>query len=240
MNEYNLSIIVPCYNEGLNIPILIEKIAKIDLRSMKIQVILVNNGSTDNSEEIINITLNKFQIPNIKTIKIPENKGYGYGILQGLKQAEGNLLAWTHADLQTDINDVLNAYECFKNSNKDIFVKGKRKKRRLIESFLTFGMQVFVFFVLQVWLDDINAQPKLFSRNFYEKYIKDKSPNDFSLDLYAYYVAQKNISVNVVPVFFNKRLYGESKGGSGSSFKIRFNLIKRTIKYIIDLKHKMK
>ena len=42
------------------------------------------------------------------------NKGYGFGILQGLAVAEGRILSWTHADLQTDPKDVVLAYELYK------------------------------------------------------------------------------------------------------------------------------
>ena len=67
------------------------------------------------------------------------NLGYGGGILEGLKIADGRILSWTHADLQTDINDIKVAYENYlSNENKDIksIIKGKRKKGKFLMLFL--------------------------------------------------------------------------------------------------------
>ena len=58
----NLSLVVPCYNEEGNIKNLIEKCEKF-LSNQKHELILVNNGSTDNTEKKIDEFLN---IPNIK------------------------------------------------------------------------------------------------------------------------------------------------------------------------------
>lgn len=66
-------------------------------------------------------------------------------------------------------------------------------------------MQIIAFLFLKVYMDDINAQPKIFTRNFYEIYIKDKAPHDFSLDLFLLYTAKKNnYSIKTIPVFFKK------------------------------------
>ena len=93
-----------------------------------------------------------------------------------------------------------------------------------MERFFTFGMQVMVWLVLRKPLVDINAQPKLFSRRFYDRYLKDDPPSDFSLDLFALYQAHiHDYKIRVLPVYFKKRLYGEAKGGGGEVGKIVFN-----------------
>jgi len=80
---------------------------------------------------------------------------------------------------------------------------------------------------------DINAQPKIFHRSFLEEF--ENPPLDFSLDLYLiYFFKSKKIDVNSFPVLFNKRKYGEAKGGG--TFKGKYNLIIRTLKYIHKLK----
>jgi hypothetical protein len=91
-------------------------------------------------------------------------------------------------------------------------------------------MQVYCTIFLKTKLDDINAQPKLFSRNFYEKSFKNP-PLDFSLDLFLLLKAQRIKTVNV---FFHKRKFGESKGGGTIKGKIK--LISRTISYIKKIK----
>ena len=77
----------------------------------------------------------------------------GNGILEGLKSAKGEVLSWTHADLQTDPKDVIRAYQTFMEHNADdVIVKGRRQNRALLESFFTFAMQVISSMALKVML----------------------------------------------------------------------------------------
>jgi glycosyltransferase involved in cell wall biosynthesis len=228
-----LSVVIPCYNEEDNIDYIISRSNEIVSSRSDVQIILVDNGSTDNS-------LNKFKHglanTNDRIIlhEIKKNKGYGFGILSGLKAAKGEVLAWTHADMQTDPLDIITAYEIYLDqSNEDLLVKGRRKNRKIIESFFTWGMEIYVLIKLGIRLTDINAQPKLFSRTFYEKTFTNP-PHDFSLDLYLLYWANMTGSIKEFPVLFNKRLYGEAKGGGG--FFSRNKLIRRTLRYINKLK----
>jgi len=79
----------------------------------------------------------------------------------------------------------------------------------------------------------------LFSKAFFDT-IEEQAPMDFSLDLYLLYRAKKIGKIESFPVFFAKRVAGEAKGGSGSSFKTRYKLIKRILKYTFDLRKKVK
>ncbi len=229
------SIIVPCYNEAQNIQLIVAAFEKAVRVRDNIEVILVNNGSNDNSAAIFAEELKNKDI--FKLVNVEKNQGYGFGILAGLDAAQGDVMAWTHADMQTDPNDVIRGFELYeKSENKKVFIKGKRKNRKLSEYILTLGMQVAVKLILNVFLDDINAQPKIFSREFYEKFLKNKAPYDFSLDLFALYQAKRNgFLFKNIDVLFKKRLYGDAKGG-GASWLVRLRIIKRTIVYIIKLK----
>lgn len=231
-----LSIIIPCYNEEKNIPLIFERLQGCIKDKNNIEVVLVNNGSTDNTKEVLENILQVNNNTNVVVCDVPVNQGYGYGIMQGLNQATGDILSWTHADMQTDPQDVITAFNKFYTDGyiDNFIVKGKRKNRRLIEAFFTFGMQIIAFLYLKKYMDDINAQPKMFSRAFFESYLKNKAPNDFSLDLFLLYTALNNsYSIKTIPVFFNKRIHGEAKGGG--SFKTRIKLIKRTFAYIKEL-----
>lgn len=226
----NLSIIIPCYNEELSIPKLIDNC--MNIINNNIEIIIVDNGSIDNTFKI----LNKSNLPhNIVPIRIEKNIGYGNGILTGLNHANGEVLSWTHADLQTDLSDVIKGYNLYKKEllNKTCVIKGERKKRNLFDTFFTFLMGLYCSILLGKWLYDINAQPKIFHRSFLEKF--EKAPLDFSLDLYVlYFFSLNKINIKSIPVFFNKRQYGVSKGGG--TLKGKFKLIKRTLSYIHHLK----
>ena len=236
-----LSIVIPCYNEEKNIPHIVAKLKAL-LRGKphsECEVLLVNNGSTDNSVNIFNQELKAIE-ENIIVITVPKNKGYGYGILYGLEKAQGEYLCWTHADLQTDPADVFKALDIIlTNTQKPILVKGYRSNRKTSEAFLSWCMALISSIVLKKRLTEINAQPKMFHRSFYQQ-INDNAPFDFSLDLYFLFHAKLKGVIVDFPVFFLPRLYGEAKGGSGSSLKVRIKLIKRTLRYIFELKTKLK
>ena len=224
-----LSLIIPCYNEADNLPYLFKKIEKF-LKNNKYEVILVNNGSKDNTLELIYEFQKKFI--NLKYISLKKNRGYGHGIIKGLEEANGEFLSWTHADMQTDPNDVVMAEKFFKINKNKIFIKGNRYGRSFIDHFFTLGMSIFASIRLKKILWDINAQPTIFHKSLLDKCVNP--PNDFSLDLYFYYKAKKlGYEVFRFPVKFNKRLFGISNWNFNILSKIKF--IVKTLKYIIKL-----
>lgn len=234
----NLSIVIPCFNESKNIPLIIACFLQIIQDRKDIEVILVNNGSTDNSANVFEAELMKLNDERFRVVKVEKNKGYGFGILAGLSEAKNEVLSWTHADMQTDPKDVITAFEKYcEYSDPYIFVKGRRENRASGPAFFTWMMQVIASLALNVSLKDIGAQPKLFSSNFYNDFLKDNSPHDFSLDLYAQYWAVKKGKVIEIPVYFNQRLHGEAKGGG--SLKTRIKVSIRTFKYIFRLKREL-
>ena len=231
-----LSVVIPCFNESNNLPIIYENIKK-KLNKKNIEVVIVDNGSTDNSGSF----LNSIKDTNIKVIKIKKNIGYGNGIIQGLIASKGKILCWTHGDLQCDFNDIIKSFQLYKKTNnRYLIVKGKRQNRSFFDEIMTKGMQIISSIILNVKLNDINAQPKMFGRIILDLLIKNNPPNDFSLDLFLLFIGRKNhISIIDLPVHFNERKYGEAKGGGGSII-IRIKIIFRTLSYIYNIKNNFK
>ncbi len=98
--QVHLSFVVPCFNEMENIPVLCQRI--IDSISnnnyIKYDIIIVENGSTDNSAEIIR-GLHENN-PRIKMIRLSRNFGYQGAITAGLQHAPGEWIAVLDGDLQ--------------------------------------------------------------------------------------------------------------------------------------------
>jgi glycosyltransferase involved in cell wall biosynthesis len=234
----DLSLIIPCYNEELNIPLIFERCQEIAPNDVNLEIILVNNGSKDGTGEAIKNAIEKTS-PLFVYAEVETNIGYGHGILSGLAVARGKVLAWTHADMQTDPEDVIKAYRLYQTyNNPKVFVKGTRKKRAIVPLFFTWGMTVIASWALGVRLADIGAQPKLFSRQFYLKYLSHNAPTDFSLDLYAMYYAQKHGTMVTFPVYFKNRAFGEAKGGG--SLKTRIKVTKRVLSFIFELRKRLR
>lgn len=224
------SLIIPCYNEAASLPLLLERCQGIGLDSSH-EVIFVDNGSTDNSRHVFNELLPQYV--GYRSVHIDVNQGYGFGILSGLRAAKGDILGWTHADLQTDPLDGLTGLSLFNQFGSDIFVKGRRYGRPIGDSMFTAGMSVFETLLLQRCLWDINAQPTLFSRKFFSTW--KNPPHDFSLDLYAYYQAkQAGMQVKRFPVNFGERAHGISHWNINWAEKRKF--IHRTISYSVQLR----
>ena len=233
----DLSIIFPCFNEEKNLDILIKKINSVKKKNYKIKIefILVNNGSTDNTAEI----LRKLNHKNLfKIINIKNNQGYGDGILKGLFFSKGKIISFTHADLQCDPHDIIKAFTKYKKMiyNNKAIIKGKRINRRFVDDIFSVFMALFTSMVFKVRFNDINAQPKIFHRK-YLKYL-NKAPKDFSLDLYILFAAKRNLfKVLEYPVYYKKRTGGEAKGGDSLMGKLMLSI--RTFKFIISLKKKL-
>jgi glycosyltransferase involved in cell wall biosynthesis len=233
----DLSIVVPCYNEEKNIPLIVQRFEEFFPKDLDIELILVDNGSTDNSNKVIADFAEQYSY--IKTIRIEKNIGYGFGVHSGLKVARGNYVCWTHADMQTDIYDTIKAYNLIiqQKDPKSCFVKGNRMGRPLFDLFFTVGMSLFETIALGSILHDINAQPNLFPREFLRNITE--APKDFSFDLFVYYIAKKKgYEIIRFPVEFKPRLYGQSHWDTGIFQKFKF--IKRTVAYTMELRKNIK
>ena len=191
------SIVIPCFNEKENIPLLLKRFSSCldeldstsNFNSSQFELILVDNGSSDGTFKDLKPLIAGFKFCTM--IHTPDNLGYGGGIQFGLNQCRGNYIGWTHADLQTDPGDVFKAFQiCSVHGSTNIFVKGRRRKRKIIDRFFSKGMSLFESFLFFAWYDDINAQPNIFTKDLYAESAFN-APKDFAYDLYIYYVAKR-------------------------------------------------
>ena len=167
-----LSIVIPCFNESANLESLLSRCHEVG-QDKDIEFIIVDNGSNDNTGEILGNLLPLYS--SVKSIRLEVNRGYGFGIISGLRQASGQILSWTHADLQTNPMDAVIGLQLFVEYGQGVFVKGRRYGRPY-----TAGMSIFETVLLRQRMWDINAQPTMFTRVFFESW--QDPPDDFSIE----------------------------------------------------------
>ena len=237
----NFSLVLPCFNEDKNIDKLYDEFISIPLKNYKSELIFVDNGSNDNTSLEIDKIIEKNKSKNnnivIKKIKLPKNLGYGGGIEEGLKSASGEFIGWAHADLQTPLIDFFKLYEIIKNKRR-IFGKGFRVNNRGYDGIISRLHERFASIILGYKMEEINAQPKIFSRDILKLF--NEIPKKWTvLDTYAVYVCLVNkIQIEQINVNFKTRIYGESKWKNNFITFIKhliFNFI-----YLFKLKFKKK
>ena len=225
-----LSIVIPCYNEEKNLPELAERFAKVMRPGF--ELILVDNGSYDQSASVLASLALRPEYSFIRTTKVEKNIGYGYGILHGLREARGEYVAYTHADLQCEPSDVILAYGKLLASASPActLVKGERQNRHDILSILYHLISSTLFLH---HYNDINGQPKVFPRALLEE--MKEVPKDFAFDFYVQHVAVRNkYSVLAIPVQFAVRKHGESKWATSIPSKI--NPMARYFFYLLKVR----
>ena len=231
----SFSLVIPCFDEARNLPLLLPRCAEVARRA-DTEVVLVDNGSRDDTPDVLAELLPRH--PGCRSLRVETNRGYGFGILSGLRAARGDVLGWTHADMQTDPADAIAGLERFLGARdpETLFVKGRRHDRPLADVLFTAGMAVFESALMQTAMWDINAQPTLFPRSFFDRW--RNPPYDFALDLFAYYQARRmGLAIERFPVRFGARAHGASHWNVDWRAKLKF--IRRTVAYSLELRRRL-
>lgn len=130
-----LSVVVPCYNEAQNIPKFIETCEQTIFQHVnQMELIFVNDGSTDQTEEILLNGMNQSPI-TIQYLAFSRNFGKEAAMLAGLQNATGEYVAIIDADLQQHPNYLVEMYYYLENhANVDSVTcyQEKRQENRLL------------------------------------------------------------------------------------------------------------
>ncbi len=159
-----------CYNEeeivGFTIPKMIEAF---DSAGICLELIAVDNGSTDNTGKLIREMAKTF--PRVVPHKVPFNNGYGNGLLSGIPLCHAPWVGFIPADGQIDANDVVSLYETAQASNGRVLVKARRRFRMdgALRKIVSTAYNIFVR-ILYPRLEslDINGTPKILPREAVE------------------------------------------------------------------------
>jgi glycosyltransferase involved in cell wall biosynthesis len=235
-----LELVLPCYNEEKSLhQLLIKAISAAEASGLSHEdfgLVLVENGSKDQSRAKMNELKETSLGQWFKVVSIDINKGYGNGLWQGLQQTDSEFVAWSHADQQCDPKDVFKAYSLILSKESDLryrtLVKGTRFGRALKDKFVSAVFALFAKVILGLSCNEVNAQPKVFHRQLLGHI--QNPPLNFAFDLYVLYQAQRlKFAVEEIEVLFPPRIHGLSNWSA--HFLSRYKTILGMIRYMWDL-----
>ncbi len=230
-----LSIIIPAYNEGPTIHKILDKIRNMELsQEWNKEIIIINDCSTDNTEESINSYKNKHKDLTISYFKHDINKGKGASLHTGIKHATGDYIIIQDADLEynpEEYNDMLNPVI---EGHADV-VYGSRflggKPHRILffwhsigNKFLTFLSNMFT----NLNLTDMETCYKLFPRDLLQSMSLNEKRFGFEPEVTAKISRIPKIRIYEVGISYFGRTFEE---GKKISWKDGFRAIYCIIKY---------
>ncbi|MDE7377570.1 MAG: glycosyltransferase family 2 protein [Paraprevotella sp.] len=123
----NISVVIPLYNEAESLPELYTWIERVmNEHGFTFEVIFVNDGSTDNSWEVIESLRQRTE--HVKGIKFRRNYGKSPALYCGFKRAEGDVVITMDADLQDSPDEIPELYRMITEEKYDL-VSGYKQKR---------------------------------------------------------------------------------------------------------------
>ncbi len=210
-SEKRASIIIPFFNEESTL----EK-SVISLMNEKFdkEVLLVNDGSTDKSNEIAESLANKYE--NVEIISFKKNNGKGFAVRQGINRATGNVIGIYDADLEYSSSDLSNLINCIFKDDLDFvcgsrFIGSKVRKNIYLRTFYANKLLSLLFTTIyKNKITDIAVCLKVFKKDLIKNINFEK--NDFSIEVELIAkVLSKTNKFKELPISYEGRSYKEGK-----------------------------
>ena len=165
--DYEVSIVLPAFNEEANILSAIENATQVAERlSANHEIIVVDDGSSDGTAELVEKA--RAEDPRVHLVRHAVNRGYGEALRSGFRAAKLSLIFFTDADNQFDLNE-LEAFLPF--SDRVDVVAGYRINRQdpPIRRLNAWAWNHLVRVLFYVPVRDIDCAFKLFRRELFER-----------------------------------------------------------------------
>jgi glycosyltransferase involved in cell wall biosynthesis len=216
MTLKKLSIIIPCYNEGKLITAVLEKVlqTKLDYNLEK-QIIVVNDGSTDNSANAIDLFCEKNSY--VTAIHLSKNSGKGAAIRAALPKIDGDIIIIQDSDFEYDPNDYNKMIQPIYDGHADV-VYGSRfigaGPHRVLFFFHTIGNK-FLTFLSNLFtglnLTDMETGYKMFKADIVKQVNLKENRFGFEPEVTAKVSHIKFIRFYEVGIAYYGRTYNDGK-----------------------------
>lgn len=206
----NISFFLPAYNEADNLSKQVAIVYRyLKKRFKKYEIIIINDGSNDNTGDIAQNLSKKYK--NIKIITHKKNKGYGAALVSGFKYSRYEMVAFTDADLQYDINDLTNMIEKIKDY--DCIIGYRKQRETLFRKFNARAWSILIYFLFKYNFKDIDCAFKLFKKKIINN-IQIESFGAMASAELLIKISDKKIKILEIPVRHRPRQAGNASGGN--------------------------
>lgn len=132
MNQ-TVSIVVPAFNEAERLSSSLDEILNyLETGSFNSEVIVVDDGSTDETSTIAREKIVRFKNGRTKVINYGQNRGKGFAVRTGFLAATGDIVLFSDADLSTPISEMEKIVAPLRNGSADITFGSRALDRSLI------------------------------------------------------------------------------------------------------------
>lgn len=219
-----LSIVVPAYNEGEHLASVIAEMADVFGKAgLDYEVVVVDNGSRDNTGEIIDGISRANS--RIRTLHLEENRKYSGGILAGLAEARGSVMGWAHADGQADPKDIVRLYRAMREQGCELAKAVRRERHESPWRIVQGKIWITIFKTLfPCRYRDVNATPKLMTRRAAE--ILKLDSRDWFLDPeFVIKAIRHNMRICEIETVWRSRRSGSTRAHLFTGLEFLKNLI---------------
>ena len=210
-NTPKLSIVIPAYNEAESLPVLLEQIQlTLKKHAYDAEVIFINDGSTDNTPEVLDALAASTQLFPIHVIHFKRNQGKAEALTAGFTAATGDIVITMDADLQDDPAEIPKLLDALNNGHYDVISGWKFPRKDPFEK-RAFS---FIFNNVTAWFTGV----KLHDMNCGFKAYRTEVVKElhFYGDLHRYIpilVHQSGYRIGEIKVKHHPRRFGVSKYG---------------------------
>jgi len=208
-----LSIIIPVFNEEKTIAELLRRVFGVPLFGWKKEVVVVDDGSDDNSKIKIQNAELQLKNQNLIIISHEKNRGKGAAVLTGIKKATGDVIIIQDADLEYDPNDYPALLRAFNQGAPVVYGSRNLKKTGRGYFFCQWGGKILTAFFNLLFgtkLTDINTGYKLFRADIIRGLNLESSGFEFCEEATAKTV-RAGYQIKEVAVGYRPRKFSEGK-----------------------------
>lgn len=222
--DIELSIVIPFFNESGNVKPLIESVYNA-LKGCNVQLIAIDDGSTDDTLDELKETLKRF--PGMTIIEFTRNFGQSAAFQAGFDHAVNEYVVTMDGDMQNDPSDILPLLERMKEVNADMAVGWRRKRRdnflRTIPSRIA---NILISRILKLRIHDTGCSLKIMKKTL----LADIRLYGEMHRFIPYMAYAKGARITEMEVNHRPRQMGSTKYGLSRTLKVLLDMV--TVKFL--------